>query len=197
LVARSILEMVGALRYALNQMRPITHQISTGKYTQEHVRELLTHERAYLMDTRFDWLEFFQTGFRRLNENYVKERSDEKQNKKAKPSPERGPHGQINAYTFIEKWAISEPGVGVLYALLSDLVHPSIGGVMSTVVETGNVATRNEVRFGVRHKHSFGFTLFENSFPAFQVLTGRELSKLIDEVLRLFLPTVGVQQTSG
>lgn len=106
LVARSVMEAVAALRYALNQMRPIIHEMaSTGKYTPEHVRDLLTHERAYLMGTRFDWLEFFQTGFRRLNENYVEGRSDQKQNKKAKLNPERVPQGQINAYTFIEKWA--------------------------------------------------------------------------------------------
>jgi hypothetical protein len=93
------------------------------------------------------------------------------------------PLEQTSVTTCLEKWAEDEAGIGVLYDLFCDLVHPNIGSVMSTMVHVGD-----EVRFRIRDPSSEGLMLFQKSFPAFQVLTGREHMKLNRILLGLFLP---------
>src|SRR5258708_35232611 len=73
LTARSIVEIVATLRYLLvNKLQPIIHEMSAaGQYTSSHVQSLIKEEDVYLRGTRFDWVEFFENGFRPLNEPYA------------------------------------------------------------------------------------------------------------------------------
>jgi hypothetical protein len=187
LAARSIVEIVATLRYLLVQkLHPtIQEMTSAGQYTATHVQRLIKEEDIYLRGARFDWVEFFENGFRPLNERYSEWLEEKKKNRAAKKwKPGRAaPVEQVHVSTCLEKWAGHEPGIGVLYDLLCDMVHPNIGSVMSTMVPDGN-----RVRFRVRDPASEGFKLFQYSFPAFLSLTAHERSRLFQALLNLFLP---------
>lgn len=133
-------------------------------------------------------IEFFENGFRPLNERYAEWLAEKKKDRNARKwKPGRPPPvEQVNTATCLEKWAADEPGVGVLYDLLCDMVHPNIGSMMSTMVPDGN-----EMRFRVRDPSSEGLKLFHFSFPAFMTLTGHEHRDLFAILLHLFLPTDG------
>jgi hypothetical protein len=187
LAARSIIEIVATFRYFVRlKLAPIVHQMSTSEhYTATQVDQLIEQENVYLRGTRFDWASFFEGGFRPLNERYAEWLTEKKKDKNAKKwTPGRlPPVEQVNVTTCLEKWAEAEPGIGTLYDLFCDLVHPNIGSVMSTMVHVGD-----ELRFRVRDPSSVGSTLFQKSFAAFHVLTSRELTELIAMLLHLVLP---------
>jgi hypothetical protein len=184
---RAIVEIIATLRYLLvNRVHPIIQEMTAaGQYDLGHVRRLIIEEDVHLRGTRFDWLEFFESGFRPLNERYsewLREKKKDKSAKKWKPN-QAPPVEQVNVATCLEKWADAEPGVGVLYDLLCDMVHPNIGSAMSITVpeEAG-------IRFKVRDPASEGVKLFQYSFPAFMSLTGQEQVRLFQALLGLFLP---------
>lgn len=187
LAARSIIEIVATFRYFMrNMIAPIVHEIAgSTHYTAAQVQQLITQEDIYLRGTRFDWNEFFETGFAPLNERYAQWIAEKKKDKHAKKwRPGRTPPvEQIGVATCLEKWAKAEPGVGTLYDLFCDMVHPNIGSLISTMVPIGQ-----ELRFRVRDPSSEGLSLFQKSFSAFHVLTSRELTTLIALLLQLFLP---------
>lgn len=188
LAARSIVEIVATLRYLIvEKLHPtIREMTSAGQYTYAQVKKLIKEEDVYLRGTRFDWVEFFEKGFRPLNERYsewLDEKKKDRTAKKWKPG-HATPVEQVNVSTCLEKWASDQPGVGTLYDLLCDMVHPNIGSVMSTMVPLGD-----RIRFRVRDPSSEGFKLFECSFPAFLSLTGHEHSRLFAVLMHLFLPT--------
>jgi hypothetical protein len=187
LAARSIVEIVATLRYLLvNKLQPIVHDMaSAAQYDSSHVKRLIKEEDVYLRGTRFDWIELFESGFRPLNERYADWLIEKKKDKSAKKwKPGRpAPVEQVGTSTCLEKWAHAEAGVGVLYDLLCDMVHPNIGSVMSTMVPQGD-----RIRFKVRDPSSEGIKLFQYSFSAFASLTGHERSGLYAALLNLFLP---------
>jgi hypothetical protein len=187
LAARSIVEIVATLRYLLvNRLHPIIHEMTlAGQYDVSHVRRLITEEDIYLRGTRFDWLEFFEKGFQPLNERYAGWLTEKKKDRTAKKwKPGRAaPVEQVGTTTCLEKWAAAQSGVGVLYDLLCDMVHPNIGSVMSTMVPDGN-----RIRFRVRDPASEGHKLFQYSFPAFMTLTGHEHADSFWLLMQLFLP---------
>jgi len=193
LAARSIVEIVATLRYLLvNKLQPIVHEMTTaGQYDASHVQRLIQEEDVYLRGTRFDWIQFFESGFRPLNERYAEWLVEKKKDKKAKKwKPGRQPPlEQVGTLTCLEKWAAVQPRVGVLYDLLCDMVHPNLGSVISTMVPDGN-----KVRFRVRHPTSEGLKLFQLSFPAFATLTGHEHAQLFSILMRSFLP---IEETSS
>ena len=188
LTARALVEIVAAFRYMmLQKMGPIIHDMSVaGQYRSSHVKALIKEEDVYLRGTQFDWIEFFEEGFRPLNDRYAEWLAEKKKDKQAKKW-KRGraaPIEQVNVSTCLEKWAHDQPGVGVLYDLLCDMVHPNIGSLMSTTVPEAE-----GMRFRVRDASSEGFKLFQYSFPAFMTLTGHEYSRLIEMLMLSFLPT--------
>lgn len=187
LAARSIIEIVATFRYFVRQkIAPVLHEMASSEhYTAAQVKRLIEQENVYLLGTRFDWVSFFDGGFRPLNERYAEWITEKKKNKNARKwTPGRlPPVEQINVTTCLEKWAEAEPGVGTVYDLFCDLVHPNIGSVMSTMVHVDD-----ELRFRVRDPSSVGLTLFQKSFAAFHVLTSRELTELIAMLLHLVLP---------
>ena len=192
LSARSIIEIVATFRYFMfNRIKPIIHEMtSSSHYTVVQVKRLIVQENIYLRGTRFDWAEFFESGFRDLNKRYAEWLVEKRKNKNAKKwIPGRlPPVEQISVTTCLENWAADEPGVGTLYDLFCDLVHPNIGSVMSTMVHIGN-----ELRFRIRDPSSEGFQLFQKSFTPFHVLASRELTNLITFLLHLFLPLDGTR----
>jgi hypothetical protein len=187
LTARSIVEIVATLRYLLvNKLQPIIHEMSVaGQYTSSHVQRFIKEEDVYLRGTRFDWVEFFENGFRPLNERYAEWLVEKKKDKTAKKwKPGRpAPIEQVGTATCLEKWAQAQPGIGVLYDLLCDMVHPNIGSVMSTMVPQ-----HDRIRFKVRDPSSEGFKLFQYSFPALVTLTDHERYHLFSVLMNLFLP---------
>jgi len=186
LSARSIVEAVATLRYLLlSKLGPIiSRMVQSGEYDGLHVKELIERENTYLRGTRFDWIEFFENGFQPLNERYADWLIDKKKNKQAKKwKPGRTVLEQFSVSTCLEKWAGQEPGVGVLYDLLCDMVHPNIGSVMATMV-----CDDEKVRFKIRDSDSQGFRLFELSFPALATLAWPELTKLLKILPSLYLP---------
>jgi hypothetical protein len=186
LAARSIVETVATLRYLLvEKLDPIIRHM-TGAITPEQVKQLLAEEDAYLRGTRFDWNEFLENDFHPLNERYAEWLEEKKKDKNAKKwKPGRTSLiEQVSTATCLEKWARIEPGIGVLYDLLCDMVHPNIGSVMSIMV-----TDKEQIRFKVRHPSSGGFRLFLSSFPVFMKLTGEERTILMERLLRLILLT--------
>jgi hypothetical protein len=186
LAARSIVELVATLRYLLvEKLDPITQHM-TGAITPEQVRQLLAEEDIYLRGTRFDWNEFLENDFLPLKERYAEWLEEKKKDKNAKKwKPGRTPPiEQVSTATCLEKWARVEPGIGVLYDLLCDMVHPNIGSVMSIMV-----TDKDQIRFKVRHPSSGGFRLFLSSFPVFMKLTGEEGADLMKRLFRLILLT--------
>ena len=188
LSARALVEIIATLRYLLvNKVHPIVQEMTAARqYEATHVQRLITEEDIYLRGTRFDWLEFFENGFRPLNERYSEWLVEKRKNKSAKKwTPgQTGPVEQVNVTTCLEKWADAEPGVGVLYDLLCDMVHPNIGSAMSITVPE-----KEGIRFKVRDPSSEGVKLFQYSFPAFMSLTGHEHARLFQVLFSLFLPT--------
>jgi hypothetical protein len=188
LAARSIVEIIATLRYLLRQrLQPIIQKMTGGQYTADQVIALVKEEDIYLRGTRFDWVAFFEEGFRPLNERYsewLKEKKRDKTAKKWKPGRTTPIVEQVSVTTCLEKWASDQPGIGVLYDLLCDMVHPNIGSVMSTMVPNGD-----KIRFRVRDPSSEGFALFRSSLPAFLSLTHHERADLFQFLLALFLPT--------
>jgi hypothetical protein len=186
LVARSIVEIVATLRHLLvEKLDPITQNM-TGPITSEEVKKLLAEEDIYLRGTRFDWNEFLENDFLPLKERYAEWLEEKKKDKTAKKwKPGRTPpKEQVNVATCLEKWARVEPGIGVLYDLLCDMVHPNIGSVMSIMI-----TDKEQIRFKVRHPSSGGFRLFLSSFPVFMKLTGEERAGLMERLLGLILLT--------
>lgn len=109
---------------------------------------------------------------------------EKKKNKAAKKwTPASSGAEQFSVCSCLEKWAAQEPGVGVLYDLLCDMVHPNIGSVMATMVRDGE-----GLRFAVRDLSSEGFQLFRISFPALVTLVWRELTRLFGILPGLALP---------
>jgi hypothetical protein len=196
LAARSTIEIVATFRYFMfNKIKPIVHEMaSSSHYTAAQVEQLIIQENIYLRGTRFDWNEFFENGFRPLNERYAEWLIEKKKDKNAKKwIPGRSPPvEQTSVTTCLAKWAEDEAGVGTLYDLFCDLVHPNIGSVMSTMVHVGD-----QLRFRVRDPSSEGFHLFQKSFSAFHVLTSTELTNLIKMLLHLFLPLDAAKSEEG
>jgi hypothetical protein len=187
LAARSSVEIIATLRYLTrNRLQPIIHEMATvGQYEASHVQRLITEEDIYLRGTRFDWLEFFEKGFKPLNERYAEWLVEKKKDKTAKKW-HRGrpaPVEQVGVTTCLDKWAADEPGAGVVYDLLCDMVHPNIGSVMSTMVPD-----ENRIWFRVRDPSSEELKLFQYSFPAFISLTSHECFDLFKILMHLFLP---------
>ena len=187
LAARSMVEIVATLRYLLiERVQPTIHEMaSAGQYDASHVQRLIKDEDAYLRGTRFDWVEFFEQGFRPLNDRYSEwlgEKKKDRTAKKWKPGSTI-PVEQVSVTTCLEKWAGVQPGVGTLYDLLCDMVHPNIGSVMSIMVPH-----EDRIRFKVRNASSEGYKLFQYSFPAFLSLTEREHARLFYLLMGLFLP---------
>jgi hypothetical protein len=185
--ARAIVEIIATLRHLLlNKLQPIIHEMATAsQYDSSHVRRLMKEENNFLHGTRFDWVEFFEKGFRPLNDRYSEwlvEKKKDKSAKKWKPGRE-APAAQVNVATCLEKWADAEPAVGVVYDLLCDMVHPNIGSFMSITVPSGE-----GLLYKVRDPGSEGMKLFQYSFPAFMSLTGHEYRRLLKGLLLLFLP---------
>jgi hypothetical protein len=194
LSARAIVEIIATLRYlVVNRVRPIVEEMrAAGKYDVTHVQRLIKEEDIYLRGTRFDWLEFFENGFRPLNERYAEwlaEKRKDKFAKKWRPGA-TPPVEQVNVTTCLERWAEAEPGVGVLYDLLCDMVHPNIGSAMSVTVPH-----EDGIRFKVRDRESEGVKLFQYSFSAFMSLTGREEARLFQALFSLFLLTDDANDT--
>jgi hypothetical protein len=187
LAARSMVEIMATLRYLIVQkLAPTIHEMTSGQYTAEQVQRLIREEDVYLRGTRFDWVEFFEKGFRPLNERYSEWLVEKKKDRNAKKwSPGRAtPVEQVSVTTCLEKWAHDEAGIGVLYDLLCDMVHPNIGSVMSTMV-----FQESSIRFKVRDASSDGFKLFQYSFPAFLSLISHERARLLRIIMGLFLPS--------
>src|SRR5664280_1893268 len=106
LAARSIIEIVATFRYFIrNKIKPILHEMtSSSQYTAAQVQRLIIQENIYLRGTRFDWIEFFESGFRPLNERYAEWLIEKKKDKRAKKwRPGRlPPVEQIGVTTCLE-----------------------------------------------------------------------------------------------
>ncbi len=80
--------------------------------------------------------------------------------------------------------ASKSPEIGVLYDLLSDMVHPNIGSGLCIIVPNSD----NSINFEARSPKSAGLNLFKVSFPAFGTLVGGESAKMTQVLMHLFVP---------
>lgn len=127
LALRAFLELTGAATYFDQRLRSL---LGAGVPTQEQLDQLNEVIRIALDGGRFDWLPFFAGGaqFDRLLAQYANAKNHDKE-----PTQEVR---QKSPGTFVaeleKRFTLQFPGEGgkvrALYAALSDICHPSVGG---------------------------------------------------------------------
>lgn len=189
--AKALVEITATLRHlVMDKLRPIVEEmVAAGTYNPAQVRRLVDEEALYLHGTRFDWIEYFERGFRPLNERYPEWAEGSETPARKWRAGYKPPMQQVDVGVCMEAWAAAQPGVGILYDLLCDMTHPNIGSLMGVTVPA-----REGMRFRIHDPDSEGMMLFQYSFPAFWSLTGHEYKGLLYGLLQLVLPTAQVKE---
>jgi hypothetical protein len=127
---RALLEVVAAVRYTLEKMKPIIHECATrGTVTAEEAHQLNYHCDLLLHGGRFDWQAFFEEGAWAVLEKKNKPRTKEER----KQFEERARYLKVD--TCMKSWSKDQPLAGFAYDYLCDLVHPNKGSNLTVIVE--------------------------------------------------------------
>ena len=127
---RALLEVVAAVRYTLEQIKPIIHECATrGSVTAEQARQLNYHCDLLLHGGRFDWQAFFEEGAWAVVEKKNKPRTKEER----RQFEERARYLKVE--TCMKNWSKEQPLAGFAYDYLCDLVHPNKGSNLTVIVE--------------------------------------------------------------
>ncbi len=117
-VGRSILENAASLRYYATHedLRRMSAARDEGKVLAEQLKVAFAAVDKMVRGSRFRWTAFLEKRFEDL----------------AKQSDDEGIL-QVNVQTCLSKWYKDSPSVEVLYDLLCDLVHPSLGSNLTVI----------------------------------------------------------------
>jgi hypothetical protein len=166
---RALLEVVAAVRYTLEEMRPIIHECaSRGLVTAEEAHQLNYQCDLLLYGGRFDWAGFFQEGAWAVLEK--KNRARSKQERKEFEQRTR----YLKVDTCMKNWSTVQPLAGFAYDYLCDLVHPNKGSNLIVLVDQEGRAPRFDVVGSART----GFLIFDRIFPLVVRLCSDEFTKL-------------------
>ncbi len=185
LCGRSLIEHVATLRYyMLHKYSPL---LSGGSVD---VTKLIEVDDQHLRGGKFDWEAFLKADYRKLWTAAAEKSGSQKksapqksktQNDTERPSPTR--IGEC-----IKSWAAMSPGVGVLYDLFCDMVHPNIGSTF-LVASVGP----NGLYFSKDRGESLGRRIFDQSFPLLVSVT----QKPFGEFLMMLMETIWAEDEIG
>jgi hypothetical protein len=165
---RALLEVVAAVRYTLEQMKPIIHECSTrGTVTAKETHELNYHCDMLLHGGRFDWPAFFEEGAWAVLEKKNKSRTK----KERKQFEERARYLRVDP--CMKGWSKEQPWAGFAYDYLCDLVHPNKGSNLAVIVES-----EQGPRFDVDGPAKLGMLIFDKIFALVVRLCADEFANL-------------------
>jgi hypothetical protein len=158
LCGRSLIEHAATLRYyALHRYPPLF-----GK-GEVDVNQLIEVDDQHLRGGKFDWEAFLAGDYQKLwsvaAEKSRVQAKGKSQQKKAWHDLGTQPT-VVRIGDCIKSWAAVSPGVGVVYDLFCDMVHPNIGStfLVASVGPSGLYFSKNR-------GESVGKRIFEQSFP--------------------------------
>jgi hypothetical protein len=150
---RALLEVVAAVRYTLEKMKPIIHECATrGTVTTKEAHQLNYHCDLLLHGGRFDWQAFFEEGAWAVLEKKNKPRTKEE-----RKQFERTRYLKVD--TCMKSWSKGQPLAGFAYDYLCDLVHPNKGSNLAVIVER-----EQGPMFDVDWPAALGFLIFDKIF---------------------------------
>jgi hypothetical protein len=127
---RALLEVVAAVRYTLEKMKPIVHECAArGIVTAEEAHQLNYHCDLLLHGGKFDWQAFFEEGAWAVLEKKNKPRTKQER----RQFEERARYLKVD--TCIKSWSKDQPLAGFAYDYLCDLVHPNKGSNLTVIIE--------------------------------------------------------------
>jgi hypothetical protein len=127
LALRAYLELTGVLIYFEQRL---TRRLVDGVASQAQMDELNELLRVGVLGGRFDWAPFFQGGARmdQLIAAYAKAKDHEHEPAQAVRQKSTGAYiAEVDKH-FGKRWPEHQGKVRAVYAMLSDICHPSVGG---------------------------------------------------------------------
>lgn len=155
LCGRSLIEHTATLRYyALRKYAPL---FNTGS---ADLKTLLEIDDQHLRGGKFDWGAFMTGDYRKLWNTAAEKSGVGRKRQGAKEGSERSNPSPVRIGECIKDWAAESPGIGVVYDLFCDMVHPNIGStfLVASVGPNGLYFTKDRGK-------SIGRQVFEQSFP--------------------------------
>jgi hypothetical protein len=165
LIGRAMIENTAVLRHYLREeilpriQEPIKRKSVKGRELME-ITDILD---KCVRGKCFDWRSFFSGDFNNLI-------------KKRRPHPHVK---QVRVGDCIREWEKEKPAIGVLYGIFCDFVHPNIGSTFLVMR-----IRSDSIGFGGTRGRSFGFDLFERTFPALTGVT-KEYANLLTALFLL------------
>lgn len=127
LALRAYLELTGALTHFEQRL---TRRLVEGVSTQEQMDEVNKLLRVGLLGGRFDWEPFLRGGsaMDQLIDHYAKAKDHEHEPSQAVVQKSSGTFVAELEKQIGKHWPAHKGKVRALYAILSDMCHPSVGG---------------------------------------------------------------------
>lgn len=127
LALRAYLELTGAHLYFEQRL---TKRLVDGVSTQEQMDEVNGLLRVGVLGGRFDWSPFFQGGdpMEQLIAEYAKAKDHE--HEPSQDIRQKSPAVFVSEVEkhFAKQWPMHKGKIRAIYAMLSDICHPSVGG---------------------------------------------------------------------
>jgi len=179
LCGRSLIENAATLRYySIHKYSPLFEKGGVD------LKRLIEVDDQHLRGSRFDWESFFTKDYQKLWESAAQRNEPKADNKSKAITVDRNSSTQPNVVRVgecIKSWAAVSPGIGVVYDLFCDMVHPNIGSTF-LVASVG----AGGLYFAKHRGESVGKRIFERSFPMLVSAT----QKQIGESLAVLMATI-------
>src|SRR5260370_851281 len=113
----------------------------------------------HLRGGKFDWEAFMTGDYSKLLSAAAEKSGVGRKRQEAKEESERNNPSPVRIGECIKDWASESPGIGVVYDLFCDMVHPNIGStfLVGSVAPNGLYFTKYRGKSVIRHalQHSF------------------------------------------
>jgi hypothetical protein len=176
LCGRSLIENAATLRYYAKHKYPPLFASGSVDF-----RRLIEVDDQHLRGSKFDWEAFFVGDLRKLWGVAAQKSAAQTKGAQNKNKARHGLGAQptvIRIGECIRSWAAETPGVGVVYELFCDMVHPNIGStfLMASVGPGG-------LYFSKGRGESVGRRIFEKSFPMLVSVTHEPFGEFLEVLM--------------